>query len=360
MRKFLVILMVVAMASFLFVGCLPTTNHAPVIITTALPDATVGTAYTATVKAIDADDDALTFSVSGPTGMVINTAGAISGWTPIATGIEIIVVAVTDGKDSVSANFAIKVSAVAPDPELQLIGIVVDPKKMDLYVEEEGNITSVTATYEIRGYDADIDLEDCLFLTSNIKVATVEKDKDDPNIVTVTAVGKGIANILVEYESKFATLKVTVTKPKSMKIIADLPAFTEGVEGVPSVEEFTIEVVANDDAGKNVEFHFTLPGGIIEIGSAITNGYTLELKNKVTGSWEDLGEGATDAAFGAPLSVVIPRDPLADEVLSFRATFGLEAEGIYKIMVIVMAEGEAEPLCTKVITATVITKPPVF
>ena len=113
-------LMVVAMASFLFVGCLgvtPPINTTPVITTTALPNATVGTAYAAAVAATDADNDALTFTlITGPTGMVISTAGAISGWTPTATGTESIKVAVTDGTDSVSAVFTITVVAADIGP----------------------------------------------------------------------------------------------------------------------------------------------------------------------------------------------------------------------------------------------------
>jgi len=110
MKKLLLVLTVVAMASFLLVGCFPTSNTAPVITTTALPNATVGIAYTATVAATDADDDALTFSlVTGPTDMVMSEAGVISGWTPAAAGTQAVTVAVTDGTDSVSADFTITI-----------------------------------------------------------------------------------------------------------------------------------------------------------------------------------------------------------------------------------------------------------
>ena len=226
MRKFLIVLMVVAITSFLFVGCNGTPpNHAPVITTDVLPVATVGTAYTAIVEATDADGDALTFSLVGPTGMVISKAGVISGWTPAKVGTEAVTVAVTDGTDSVSAPFTITVSAVAPEPELQLVGIEVDPNTMDLIVGGTEDIDSVTACYEVRGYGVDIDLGDCLFLTSDKDVATVEEDN---GVATVTAKGVGTADILVSYKGKIDTVAVTViakaldhitVQPKTMGLI---------------------------------------------------------------------------------------------------------------------------------------------
>jgi len=123
MKKLLLVLSVVAMASLLFTGCLPTTNTAPVITTTSLPNALVGYAYTATVVATDVDAaDVLTFSlVSGPTDMVISEAGVISGWTPTAVGTEDVSVAVTDGTDSVSADYTITIELLNTAPVITVI-----------------------------------------------------------------------------------------------------------------------------------------------------------------------------------------------------------------------------------------------
>ncbi|MBA7531647.1 hypothetical protein ES705_23862 [subsurface metagenome] len=178
MKKLLIILMVVAMASFLFVGCIP-----------IIPD----------------PDD-----------------------------------------------------PVDPDgPGLYFIGIEVDPIKMDLVVGGFGTIDSVNAIYEFRVYGADVDLGDCLFLTSDSKVATVEKKVEvgDVTTVTVTAEGVGIADILVEYEGKFATLGVTVTAPKSMEIIANDSLIFDVLEA----GGFTVSLVANSDVGKKALAYFTLP-----------------------------------------------------------------------------------------------------
>ncbi|MBA7573068.1 hypothetical protein ES708_14863 [subsurface metagenome] len=208
MRKFLIMLMVVAMASFLFVGCLPTPNHAPIFTSTPVKTATVGTMYTYTPTATDADADTVTFAVAGPTGMAIS-AGVIT-WTPTTAqiGTETVVVTASDGTNATAQTFTIVVKA-ASVPVLVLVGIAVDPEDMDLIVEgglgtDTETITSVTATYEVRGWDVDIALEDCLFLTSDSEVATVDENG------LVTAEGVGTADILVKYGGKFATVAITV------------------------------------------------------------------------------------------------------------------------------------------------------
>ncbi|GAJ21922.1 unnamed protein product [marine sediment metagenome] len=54
MRKFLIVLMVVAMASFLFVGCLfAPPNQTPIITSDPVKTATVGVEYTYDVNATD-------------------------------------------------------------------------------------------------------------------------------------------------------------------------------------------------------------------------------------------------------------------------------------------------------------------
>ena len=152
MKKFLVVLSVVAMASFLLVGCFQTANIAPVITTTSLPGGTVGTAYTATVNATDADGDTLTFSLSGmPTDMIIGPAtGVISGWIPAAVGTVNVTVTVTDGTDPVSSAFTITVAAVPVPPpvDLTVVSIAVDDEyKEGAYTYVKGGEREITITF---------------------------------------------------------------------------------------------------------------------------------------------------------------------------------------------------------------------
>ncbi|MBA7589662.1 hypothetical protein ES708_31751 [subsurface metagenome] len=342
MRKLFIVLMAVAVASFLFVGCLPSGNVAPVITSTPSLTGVIGTEYAYTVTATDADDDPLTYAVVGPTSMVISNAGVISGWTPTVAGDFPVNVVVSDGDLSVGQNFTITVSAVEPEPEpvLTLIGITVKPKKMDLIgVGDTDEVVSVTACYEIKGYEVDIALAECLFLTSDSKVATVS----DTGLVT--AIKIGIADILVSYKGKTDALVVTVSAvpaPTSMEIIVDMPVFE-----VETKSKFTLEIVANSDVGKKVLVYFTAPDG------------TLELWSEEISDWVYL-EG--DVVIG-PLHELDPGFALKDEEIIFR--YKHNVLGTYMTVVEVWtvkpAVGGAadpdlfkvEPLCFKVITAVV-------
>ena len=241
---------------------------------------------------------------------------------------------------------------VDPDgPGLYFIGIEVDPKKMDLIVEGSDTIDSVNAIYEFRVYGTDIPLEDCLFLTSDSTVATVVKKVGGyrdrtiptyvPTTVTVTAIKVGTADILVEYEGKFATLKVTVTAPKSMEIIANMPLFE-----LDKQARFTLEIKANNDVGKNVLVYFTLP-----VEATVEFYGVIEVVGTPTLDWHTLQAG--DVIFGYPTSGFA----LKDDTVFFKATF--DKVGTYKMLVEVWTVSETaphdkiDPLCLEIITAVV-------
>ena len=199
MKKLLITLMIVAMASFLFVGCFPVTPP------------------------IDPDDP------------------------------------------------------LEPDePGLYFIGIVVDPKTMDLIVGGSDTIDSVTATYEVRVYEGSIALEDCLFLTSDSKVATVS------SVGEVTAVKVGTADIIVSYRGKTDSLEVTVVKSITINW------FEDAIRYVPDDETMIVHsrwwydsigpaVLACDNGGyhlTNVDEFFNdyvNPEKIIEIVKQVKN-----------------------------------------------------------------------------------------
>jgi len=154
MKKLLLVLSVVAMASLLFTGCLPTTNTAPVFTSTPSETATVDTVYTYTPTATDADDDTVTFEVAGPTGMAIS-AGVIT-WTPTAVGTEAVVVTATDGTDPVTQSFTITVGAVPITP---VAPTITDIPVQVVYWDEDGWTyqvevtlgTGTTLTYSLIG-----------------------------------------------------------------------------------------------------------------------------------------------------------------------------------------------------------------
>jgi Putative Ig domain len=91
-------------------------DHAPQISGIAAATATVGQSYSFQPSATDADNDALTFAISGaPNWLSVNSAtGRVSG-TPTSADVGVdanIVVLVSDGKATVSlAPFSIEVAA---------------------------------------------------------------------------------------------------------------------------------------------------------------------------------------------------------------------------------------------------------
>jgi len=218
-NKKILTLISLLLVSFLLVGCnggVTPPNNAPVI--TSVPPsltATVGTAYTYTVTATDADDDALTYSVS-PSDLAI--ADNVITWTPTAAGTKDVVVSVSDATVTTTQSFTITVSEPVPEPVIELTGITVLPETMTLFAGESKTITSVTATYEIRGTEVPIALGDCTYASGDETVATAKAG-------VITAVAEGTATITVSYEGKTDTVAVTVSAAEIAKLT--------GIEVVP-------------------------------------------------------------------------------------------------------------------------------
>ncbi|MBA7551475.1 hypothetical protein ES705_44015 [subsurface metagenome] len=271
MKKILIVLSMIVMASFIMgAGCgvtppidPPVENNPPEITSSAITSGKVGVVYNYGVEATDPEEDVLTYSLTEkPLNMsIVATTGVIS-WTPTDAGVFGVTVKAYDGALGDSQSFNITVVKADepdpdpdpdPDPELQLIGITVKPEKMELIVGGTDTIDSVIACYEFRSYDVDIDFDDCLFLTSNSKVATVKLDEDT---VTVTAVGEGTADILVSYGGKVDTLAVTVIAKVVDYIIVD----PDDMDLVWDAMGDTVEVVSvkvyynNGDIAEIIDF----------------------------------------------------------------------------------------------------------
>jgi len=188
----------------------PVVNYAPII--TSIPGDTViiGVTYLYDVNATDPNGDVLTYSLTKkPDDMTINSTTGLIGWTPASDqiGNNPVIVKVSDGKKATTQSFTITVKAVEPDPEIELTGIVVDPKKMTLFVGESKAIKSVTAIYEIKGFGVPIPLGYCTYDLVDETVITVS------NVGVVKTVGEGTTDIVVSYKGKFDTVEVTVKVP---------------------------------------------------------------------------------------------------------------------------------------------------
>ena len=232
---------------FLLVGCfLGKPNQLPVITTETLPDATVGEEYITTIEATDADGDPLTYGVVGPEDMVIDETGIISGWIPDVAEDVAITVTVTDGiTDPVSAPFTITVNEPVSEPDLVLCGITVLPETMTLMTGESGTIKSVTATYEIKGYDIPIALEKCTYTSDDKTVATVSNG-------VVTAVAEGTATITVTYQGKTDKVAVTVNKFELKLVGIEVDPDEMTLIGIGDEEDFDVTANYNDGTDEDV------------------------------------------------------------------------------------------------------------
>jgi hypothetical protein len=232
------------MASFLLVGCLPTPNTAPVITTETLPNAVVETPYTTTVLATDVDtEDVLTFSlVTYPTGMVISEEGVISGWTPVATGTQPVTVAVTDGTDSVSADFTITID------EAQ----VVNTAPVITAIADQTTILGETFTYPVVATDAEADaltysLTDCPLLMEISAVGVITWTPEFATQLGPHAVVVEVSDgALVDTED----FVLTVVEPEPLVIDIDVPdAYVHPTKGpIVAADCYDVVVTFSDNS----------------------------------------------------------------------------------------------------------------
>jgi hypothetical protein len=252
MKKLLLVLVVVTMASFLFTGCLPITeeeNNIPIITSTPGLTATAGTEYTYTVTATDADGDALTYSVAGPSGMAISAAGVIT-WTPAAAGSNAVIVTVSDATDSVIQSFTIVVDP-APEPENNAPEIT------------STAVTSVilgqTYTYTVVATDLDGDAL-TYDLIPLIGFVPVGMTISSAGVVSWTPTAVGVYPVTVEVSDGELTdtqsFTVTVSPvPVGPTVVSLLPL--EAIDG----EAYAGQVTAT--AGDDATLTYSLVGGIV-------------------------------------------------------------------------------------------------
>lgn len=89
-------------------------DNAPVINTTALPDATTQTAYNTQISASDPDGDELRYSLAdAPTWLTIDSLTGILSGMPASHGTETVVVAVSDGELSANQSYSLLVNSLA-------------------------------------------------------------------------------------------------------------------------------------------------------------------------------------------------------------------------------------------------------
>ena len=165
-------------------------NTAPVITAIADQEAQEDVEWTYQVSASDVDGDTLTYSLTTypTTDMIINSTGAISGWTPSSAGEETVTVNVTDGTDTDSETFDVLVG-----PDLCGDGTCgqIEISKFDIEDEDDdfypGDIVvvEVEVDNEYSSSDEDGDVEDIVIevilydLTDGDELDSIESDAFD-------------------------------------------------------------------------------------------------------------------------------------------------------------------------------------
>ncbi len=326
MKKLLIMLMVVAMASFLFVGCgttpLIVDNYAPVIASIAVTEAEVGILYTYYVEANDPDGDTLTYSlIRNPSGMEIDKHTGVITWTPNSAGSFGVTVKVSDGVKSDTQPFTITIT-----PVTWLTGITVDPETMDLEVGGENRTFIVTANYSDE-------------TTKNVTTGCVYTQPTTGVVEvidgSVTAVKAGTDTIFISYtEGITATANISVTVSavrKSMEITVVIPTFRVGES-----YWFTVEIIANDDLGKPVIASFGWPiSGGVKIAGTLETDVVSEVTFALTGDVFQTEEFTMEDT----------------TTVNFRGTF--TSPGMYQTTITVFPSSGGNPLCSKEITIVV-------
>jgi len=146
MKKLLIVLMMVAMASFLFVGCLGVTPDVPVAVTgvTLVPATLALTAggatgtLVATVAPADATNTSVTWASSAPAVATV----ALGVVTPVAEGTATITVTTVDGSFTDTCAVTVSAASEVPASTKPVISNIIN-------VSDETNIINVTGEDDI-------------------------------------------------------------------------------------------------------------------------------------------------------------------------------------------------------------------
>lgn len=115
MKRKVIILFVLSLFFYIFVGCSPTIsiNKPPVITSIPVTTAKVGVGYSYNVLATDPNGDNLTYSLLAyPNEMTINSSTGLITWTPTENQVRDyeVEIEVSDGELSVTQAFTVTVS----------------------------------------------------------------------------------------------------------------------------------------------------------------------------------------------------------------------------------------------------------
>ncbi|WP_373694403.1 putative Ig domain-containing protein [Geobacter sp.] len=207
------------------------TNSPPVIASTPVTTATVGSSYSYDVNATDADGDIITYSlVTPPTGMTINATTGVISWTPATdqAGTQNVIVTVTAGGQTATQTFTITVSnqvvnkapvvtsqpvttaykdgyyyyqVVASDPNGDAVSYSLTTRPSGMTINATTGIIywrpGSTGTYSVTVKASD---PSGLSTSQSFKVSVVERPSNSSPRITSTAVTKAVVDTLYSYD----------------------------------------------------------------------------------------------------------------------------------------------------------------
>ena len=204
-KKTVYLLILLTITSFI-VGCnfLPYGNKAPSIVSKPLTSIKIEQLYIYKVKGNDIENDTLTYSLlTHPEGMTIDTLTGAINWNPIKEqkGKHEIIINVEDKWRNATQSFTLEVN------DIFLTSIDIFPSAVTLFEENLFSLTqnflTLTTSYDY-GPNKSFVLSDCVYESSNSKIATV----DPEGVISGKSMGSAI--ITVSYTENGITKSDTI------------------------------------------------------------------------------------------------------------------------------------------------------
>jgi RHS repeat-associated protein len=218
-------------------------NHAPVITSTPPSSAVPGLPYEYDVHASDPDGDALTYQVTGPTGMTIDALGRLT-WTPGSadTGSHPVIITVTDAFGaSVSQSYPLTVQA---DTQAPVVSLTVNPNPVDV----GGQASFIVSATDNVGVQS-------VSLTVNGTVVALDPSGRASMVMTQTGQFSVVASASdASGNVGQATATLQVINPAITPVITSTPGFTATVGQL-----YQYAVAAHDPDGDSLTYSLVNP-----------------------------------------------------------------------------------------------------
>jgi len=270
-KRILTLVFVVVFVTLL-AGCFPSPieeNQAPIIISTPVTTAKVGIPYTYDVDATDPEGDILTYSLTTPAGMTINSATGVISWLPTfaQVGDNDVTVVVSDGDLSVVQNFTITVSKPTPTP-------VPTPVNHAPSITSTPSLTAIVGvgyTYTITATDPDGDV-----LTYSLVSGPAGMTFTAPATINWTPVsgqiGPNDVTVKASDGDKFDTQSFTVVVVENQPPTAD--AGPDRIVVMESLVEITFIGAGTDLDGTVVSYSWDFGDSGTGTGATVGNTYS--------------------------------------------------------------------------------------